>query len=413
MSVAYRGEASLQAGVAQGEAGLTESAIRRRRLIGSYIQITFQRRSSRAKYTPEDTIRILTWLAHKMDEHNQGIFLVEGIQPSWLSSQTMRWVYNLVNGLAVGLATAITVLLAMLAFMVAVPQFLSPDSLLWILLLEIPTGFLVGVAQGLLFERASRQGKPAVSTGRERWARSIFLGVVSLPVVAGGLAWLGTEPNLAFFVGGWSSAFYLVSTLGTGTTYRNAIEIVEALSWTWRGALRGLIPGAIVGLIFTLLTALDNPEALLRAWLLWTAPWSLAFFLSGGLQGKRVEEKTWANQGIRLSARNAIYSGGIVGGLLGLFFWLFHTPYYVNTRFALLQGLMAGLATAMTFGVSIVKHTVLRWLLFITDKIPLDLPGFLDYAAGLVLVRKVGGGYIFVHRLLMEYFSSLHPRVNG
>jgi hypothetical protein len=35
------------------------------------------------------------------------------------------------------------------------------------------------------------------------------------------------------------------------------------------------------------------------------------------------------------------------------------------------------------------------------------LPRFLDYAAERILLRKVGGGYIFVHRLLLEYFALL------
>jgi hypothetical protein len=26
-----------------------------------------------------------------------------------------------------------------------------------------------------------------------------------------------------------------------------------------------------------------------------------------------------------------------------------------------------------------------------------------------IFLRKVGGGYIFVHRLLLEYFASLEP----
>lgn len=34
-------------------------------------------------------------------------------------------------------------------------------------------------------------------------------------------------------------------------------------------------------------------------------------------------------------------------------------------------------------------------------------PPCLDYATERILLRKVGGGYIFVHRLLMEYFASL------
>jgi hypothetical protein len=37
-----------------------------------------------------------------------------------------------------------------------------------------------------------------------------------------------------------------------------------------------------------------------------------------------------------------------------------------------------------------------------------DLIPFLDYCAERIFLRKVGGGYIFVHRLLMEHFASLH-----
>jgi len=38
---------------------------------------------------------------------------------------------------------------------------------------------------------------------------------------------------------------------------------------------------------------------------------------------------------------------------------------------------------------------------------PWNYPRFLDSAAERILLRKVGGGYIFVHRLLLEYFASL------
>jgi hypothetical protein len=31
---------------------------------------------------------------------------------------------------------------------------------------------------------------------------------------------------------------------------------------------------------------------------------------------------------------------------------------------------------------------------------------FLDYAAERILLRKVGGGYIFIHRMLLEYFAA-------
>jgi hypothetical protein len=51
---------------------------------------------------------------------------------------------------------------------------------------------------------------------------------------------------------------------------------------------------------------------------------------------------------------------------------------------------------------------VVRLLLWYAGSIPWNYPGFLDAATEHILLRKVGGGYIFVHRLLLEYFASLH-----
>jgi hypothetical protein len=37
---------------------------------------------------------------------------------------------------------------------------------------------------------------------------------------------------------------------------------------------------------------------------------------------------------------------------------------------------------------------------------PWNYVKFLDYAAERILLRKVGGGYIFIHRMLLEYFAA-------
>jgi hypothetical protein len=33
---------------------------------------------------------------------------------------------------------------------------------------------------------------------------------------------------------------------------------------------------------------------------------------------------------------------------------------------------------------------------------------FLDYAEERIFLRKIGGGYIFIHRLLQDYFAALY-----
>ncbi len=51
---------------------------------------------------------------------------------------------------------------------------------------------------------------------------------------------------------------------------------------------------------------------------------------------------------------------------------------------------------------------MLRWYLWHAGYISWNYAGFLDYAAERILLRKVGGGYMFAHRLLLDYFSSLN-----
>jgi len=66
----------------------------------------------------------------------------------------------------------------------------------------------------------------------------------------------------------------------------------------------------------------------------------------------------------------------------------------------LLAGLLKG-------GLACERHYVLRFLLWRSGAIPWDYHRFLDNAYEQILLRKVGGGYIFLHRLLLDYFAGL------
>jgi hypothetical protein len=59
-------------------------------------------------------------------------------------------------------------------------------------------------------------------------------------------------------------------------------------------------------------------------------------------------------------------------------------------------------------GLFCVQHFVVRTALWWTGSAPWQYARFLDHAAQeLALLRKVGGGYIFTHRLVLNYFASL------
>jgi hypothetical protein len=60
-------------------------------------------------------------------------------------------------------------------------------------------------------------------------------------------------------------------------------------------------------------------------------------------------------------------------------------------------------------GYFLIRHFPTRVLLWATDRGPWDYVEFLDAAAERVFLRKLGGGYIFVHRALLEYMAR-QPR---
>ncbi|TMC21025.1 MAG: toll/interleukin-1 receptor domain-containing protein [Chloroflexi bacterium] len=72
--------------------------------------------------------------------------------------------------------------------------------------------------------------------------------------------------------------------------------------------------------------------------------------------------------------------------------------------FALASCLIIALQTGW---LACLRHYLLRWLLWLNGSIPWNYVQFLDYAAKRLLLRKAGGGYIFMHRLLLDYLASL------
>jgi hypothetical protein len=76
--------------------------------------------------------------------------------------------------------------------------------------------------------------------------------------------------------------------------------------------------------------------------------------------------------------------------------------------FGLPFGLVAGLPFGLVFGLgATVQHYILRFWLWRADSLPWNLVAFLDEAAERLLLRKAGGSYIFIHRLLLDYLASL------
>jgi hypothetical protein len=179
---------------------------------------------------------------------------------------------------------------------------------------------------------------------------------------------------------------------------------------------------------FAVFVSLGFPEILMRWSLtrflilavgfgLFVAP--VAGLLAGVLallSGEAVEARVTPNQGTHRSVKAAVSTAltlGLSGALLGV---LVSRPLLgagggvdwrgliIGLYYGLSCGLIAGMVAGGLFSL---RNFVMRLSFWINGQAPLDYARFLDWAAERLFLRKVGGGYVFTHRMLTEYFAEL------
>jgi hypothetical protein len=197
----------------------------------------------------------------------------------------------------------------------------------------------------------------------------------------------------------------------------NQIEPVETLKWSWGKAKRNLLPGLRIGLtvglifgftsglIFWLIT--PSQEAIIEGltYGLSGIGTGLIFVLLRGLTGGGIETSTVPNQGIWQSAQNTLIFALIgVVAMVGLA-QIVGLPILFGAVIGLLFGLFS------PAGIACIQHFTLRLVLYFSGCIPWNYARFLDYATQQIFLQKVGGGYIFIHRLLLEHFAQMERKM--
>jgi DNA polymerase III delta prime subunit len=361
---------------------------RRKQIFGLYVDRMFQRKGTAPYAFPkEKTIGWLSWLARKMREHSESVFLVEGLQPSWLDTRTRRVAYGTMVALNLGLIYGLSGGLSVGLFFGLIYG------------LSFGLSILVGVGLGCWSESTLKNGVMSGLSGG-------LIGGLSVGLFYGlsvGLS-VGLVCGLVCGLSGG-----LIGGLGAGLL--NHITLVEMMSWKWNQFWKRTIPGLIYGLIVGLSVGLSGG-------LVCGLIGGLVSGLVGGFTSTGKADKVSPNQGIKLSRKNALAAflttclifgliGGLIGGLNG--------PYTKEGLcVALFGGLIGGLIVGLNRGGSaMIKHYALRLVLWRKGYTPFNFIKFLDHCARLILLKKVGGGYIFIHRMLLDYFAEMAPEVHS
>lgn len=240
-------------------------------------------------------------------------------------------------------------------------------------------------------------------------------------VLAVGVFALGLNLGQMRFTGlplGTALVFGLAIFLSSFAYTRGRITPVESLRWSGRRALRLLPLTMGIALVISVIEAMKvNFLSNLVGGAITGSIMALLFALEPGERATKVEP----NAGIHRSLANALklsFGAGIPTGLMFAFVLQPHIlkPLSVQSEYAggdpqLIVGVSIGLFvfTAMFLiygGSSVLLHYALRlWMVWRTP-LPADLSGMLGRAAELGLMRRVGGGYVFLHRTLLDYFAD-------
>jgi DNA polymerase III delta prime subunit len=352
---------------------------RRELIFNLYVERMFQRKGLiTSRFSKDKVISWLAWLAMGMKKHSQSVFMVERLQPSWLNTRKQRVAYGTVNAL------------------------------------------IIAFISGLLFPDFSLIIFFGISFSLGCWSESLlirgFISALGSGLIIGRIH----GPSVGLLIG-------LLAGLigGIGVESLRVISPVETMRWqwkqSWRKAIRGLIIGLIVGLIFGLafpLLMLLIPGAAM--WVLTVPIYLVGGTMTGGLFGVTVggllggltdtvsTDKVLPNQGIKLSLKNTVLSI-LTFGLAAVLMYLI-TPLYViltiTTSLPQLPLIIVLIGSLNRGGSVLVKHYSLRFILWKKGYTPFKFIKFLDHCAKLILLKKVGGGYMFIHRMLLDYFAE-------
>lgn len=485
-------------------------------LFEKYVERMFERKGQRKlNYSPKVVKEGLSWLAQQMMKHSQTVFLLENLQPSWLSSGKERGGYWVSSRMLSGILLASPFLW---------PLFTKENLSTGNLFVFIVVGSMSGIIDGLIFERkiplvtnratisikglhlalhcfaiflaiyfygSIRQiliDPPPYFPGLlQVGASSLLLGLVfgcrsinrnrEIDIKTfEGLGWSHIRAQKGFFIGyGFGAMLWLSIPL--------VFDLLGILPWgVWGGMLFISVSLALMSadiLLTNLVYRMVNPNrerfpTMMKGskhrkkillillvlhlavifvssatystfqadFLSYVKEGSLPvhylfiylFFILGsriilgvtlgamgclfGIKKKGVEGKIQPNQGIKLTLFHSTSVALTIMILLWvIFFW--GTPTDVmQGRERLFKdiflSIFCGILVAFYSGTpDVIQHYLLRLIFWIRGHTVIRLDRFLESAKDLLFLQRVGGGYIFIHRLLLEYFSELKNPVSN
>ena len=334
-----------------------------RAVFTQYVRRMFRRRSSNERYSEASLLKWMPWLARGMSQHSQSIFLVERLQGNWLP-KGWRNAYEFISWLLFTVALWPTVYAVAFQF----PDRGPPRPLFpW-----LASGGLGAI--WMLW--AARRGALDIDLLRiYRWSWRHFLSTAVRTLLWGAIS------------------------LGAGLFLATAMAVVIALLTSPDFVRADLEAG-------------ESPiAAVIAVWYLITVVWLFIRIIGGGYTGTSIHDGAEPNGGTRISLVEA--SRRTLIALLGwavltelAMVWVGASVSSTIRLFSVGSLLIAPPLFSLLGGFHLIRHYVLRGLMRALDVGPWRYVEFLDEVSRLAFMYRVGGGYSFIHRLLLEHLAS-------
>jgi hypothetical protein len=377
-------------------------------------------------------IQRLSWLARRMQQQGTSVFWIERLEPIWLGTRVSKAVYAAMAATGAALLfTTMSVLAEMLSH-VRDAMLMGVTFFSWFRFGSIAVPLTIAATT---VEVARLLNAPSTRSGEDRTRSKVlsvawlmlYLLLPSFLVIQGVGPYIGSRlvvgPGLAFWLAyGWQSAWRRSDT---------DIRLGDDLKWSWAHAIGGALFGAMFGFCAVITDMLLDfrvyePSPLLAIptapfdRLVWTiAGWwhsdpsrflkmAVAFGTLGaaafGLKSTLRERTIQPNEGVRRTARRVLTFTLLTMVVL---FATYQERSARIQRISVLWIYGTAIIGLLFGGVDILRHSSLRILLAAAGHFPFRAVRFLDCGVSLVFLRRVGGGYVFIHRMLLEYFANL------
>ena len=356
---------------------------RRKNVFNTYIKRMLSRKGkANQAFTNNQVIKWLSWLAKNMNKQSKTMFLMEELQPSWLPTLWQKISFVFGSWFFFGMFSAILY------------------AILYSIILIIFSGPL---------------------TAEFLYAQLLNLKITI--VVVGLLLII----FFSSFIGIFAALIFVTIQLFCQKNPKD-IKTVENLGWSWKGIYRGVFRKVVLFLCFIIIIVAGLPSwfdqaiqselknmppevfAILSVYIIIVS----LILISGCITKKNIDYKYFPNQGIiytlKISLSGLVILGFMSNALLWVILHLF-PQILVGGPDILETGNFLIMITILSFyffrGGGVIKHYILRLILALKAYTPLNYTRFLDYATKLIFLRKVGGGYIFIHRMFMEHLAAM------